>query len=128
MAVAARAETAAVTRAEVRQQDVVPRSVRKHRKRRKAIFIRGVACIVGIVSLLGYIGLYAQITRLGYMRSDLAKQTRQVTMENEALKADIQILSSPDRLSAAADAAGMEPGSSMLYIAVPGGVRVALAE
>lgn len=127
MAVAARtAPKASVT--ERQQQKVSPLISRRHRKRRGVILARTVFCTLAMVSLLGYIGLYAQVTIYGYKRADLVKSIRQIEMENQALRAEIQTLSSPERLAGVASAAGMMPGSDVVYISTRGDVRVARAD
>jgi cell division protein FtsL len=95
---------------------------------RNALVFRAAICIIGGISLLGYIGLYAQVTMYGYSRADLSRQIRQAEMENQALKAEIQTLSSPDRLAAAAQGAGMEPGVQVVYVHRPVNVKIARAE
>lgn len=98
------------------------------RKRRSAMLRRTILCALGMISLLCYVGLYAQVTLYSYHKSDLARQTRQIEMENQALRAEIQMLSSPERLAAVAVGAGMLPGSDVIYIYPDGGVKVAKAD
>jgi cell division protein FtsL len=82
-----------------------------------------------MASLLGYIGMYAQVTMYGYRKAELARELRKVDMQNQALKAEIQMLTSPDRLAAVAESAGMVQSSKIVYIASPGStVNVAKAE
>lgn len=129
MATATATKTAsAAAKTEYRQSDVL-RVSRRHRKRRNAVFVRTLAGVVGMVSLLGYIGMYAQVTMYGYRRAELTRQLRQVDMQNQALKAEIQMLTSPDRLAAVAQSAGMVQNTKIVYIASPGStVNVAKAE
>jgi len=49
-------------------------------------------------------------------------------MKNQALKAEIQTLSSPERLSAAAARAGMAPGVNVVYVPLLDHVKVARAD
>lgn len=126
MAVATR--TVPAVTGKKRERTAAPPVSRRHMKRRSVVMSRTVVCILGILLLLCYIGLYAQVTTYGYHRSDLTHQIRQLDMENQALEAEIQMLSCPQRLAAAAVAAGMEPSSDFIYVSVPGKVKVAKAE
>lgn len=111
-----------------KQHKATPTVSRRRRKKQGVIMARTVLCILVMVSLLGYIGLYAQVTIYGYKRAELARSLRQVEMENQALKAEIQTLSSPDRLAAVATANGMQQSVDVVYISERGAVRVARAE
>ena len=126
MAVATR--TVPVVTGRTRERVVAPPVSRRHKKRRSVVMSRTVACILGMALLFCYIGLYAQITTYGYHRSDLTRQIRQIDMESQALEAEIQVLSSPDRLAAAAIDAGMVPSSDVVYISTPGKINVAKVE
>jgi cell division protein FtsL len=128
MAVAATKTAPRASVTERQQHRVVPPISRRYRKRRGVILARTVLCTLAMVSLLGYIGLYAQVTIYGYKRADLSRSMRQIEMENQALRAEIQTLSSPDRLSAVATASGMTPSSEVVYISTQGDVRVARAD
>ncbi|MEN6521381.1 MAG: hypothetical protein ABFD46_09580 [Armatimonadota bacterium] len=128
MAVAATKTAPRASVTEQQQHKVLPPISRRYRKRRGVILARTVFCILAMVSLLGYIGLYAQVTIYGYKRAELVKNMRQVEMENQALKAEIQTLSSPERLAEVASATGMTPGSDVVYISTHGDVKVARAD
>jgi cell division protein FtsL len=126
MAVATKAATAA-TKTEYQQQIASP-IYRRRRKQRNAVVTQLIIGIVGLLGLLGYIGLYAQVTLYGYQRAELSRQTRQAEMQNQELKAEIQTLSSPERLAVAAKNAGMVPSTRVVYIPGSSKVRVAKAE
>jgi cell division protein FtsL len=72
--------------------------------------------------------MYAQVALYGYQRAELSRLTRQAEMQNQALRAEIQTLSSPERLAEAAKNAGMVPSTKVVYIPGPGSVKVAKAE
>ncbi|MBI2842804.1 MAG: hypothetical protein HYX78_05335 [Armatimonadetes bacterium] len=105
-----------------------PRVSRRRRRMRGVAFTRAVACALGVLFLLGYVGLYAQVTMYGYRRAELSRQIRQAEMENQALRAEIQTLSSPDRLAEAALATGLEPSAKCVYISTPRSMKFAKAE
>jgi len=111
-----------------KQHKAMPPVSRRRRKRQGIIVTRMVLCVLAMVSLLGYIGLYAQVTIYGYKRAELARSLRQIEMENQALRAEIQTLSSPDRLAGVAAANGMQQSVDVVYISERGMVRVARAE
>ncbi|MEN6370877.1 MAG: hypothetical protein ABFD64_02595 [Armatimonadota bacterium] len=128
MAVAATKVAPRASVTEQQQHKVLPPISRRHRKKRGIILVRTVFCALAMVSLLGYIGLYAQVTIYGYKRAELVKNMRQIEMENQVLRAEIQTLSSPEHLAEAASAAGMTPGSDAVYISTRGDVKVARAD
>lgn len=72
--------------------------------------------LVGLCALLVYVGMYAKATKNGYCRSQLATELREARVENQRLRADIQALSSPDRLSQIAKAAGMQQCGEFDYV------------
>ncbi|HOK53931.1 MAG TPA: hypothetical protein PKV43_05660, partial [Armatimonadota bacterium] len=99
----------------------------RQRKRRNALIFRSVLAGLLLVFSLGYIGLYAQVTLYGYRRAELGRQIRQIEMENQALEAEIQTLSSPERVSALAVQSGMKPRDDVVYISPSESISVALA-
>lgn len=101
---------------------------RRRRKNRFSPVIKGVICLVGVLSLLGYVGIYAKATVYGYQRAELVRDIKALTMENQSLKADIVALSSPERLSRVAEGAGMAPGTQVDYIGHVDDVTVAKAD
>jgi len=101
---------------------------RRRKRMRSVILARTVSCVLGMLFLLGYVGLYAQVTLYGYRRADLANQIRQAEMVNQDLRAQIQILTGPDRLAAVAATAGMEPTMKVVCIPAPARVKVAKAD
>ncbi|MDO8683894.1 MAG: hypothetical protein Q7N50_10485 [Armatimonadota bacterium] len=66
--------------------------------------------------LLSYIGVYAKVTKNGYYRANVTSQLREAREENLRLRADIQTLSSPDRLRVIATTAGMQPCNDFDYL------------
>lgn len=110
------------------QQNIAPRVYRRRRKRRNVTIIRSIFCVLGVLFLLAYIGVYAQVTLYGYHISELQRQIRQVDMENQALQADIHTLSSPERLAAVAVAVGMQPSTQSVFISAPESTTVAKAD
>ena len=121
-------KTAAPAESAQRRQQPTPQVSRRRRRKRAAAITRSVICALGIVFLLGYISLYAQVTLYGYRRAELTRQIRDLEMQNQGLRAEIQMLSSPERLSTAAIEAGMVPSASVVYIPRPAGVTVAKAD
>jgi cell division protein FtsL len=109
-------------------QPSAQRKQRKLRKKRNRTFLKGFAYVFGLISLFGYIGVYAQVTSCGYRRAELQKQIRQAEVENSALRAEIEMLSSPGRLSAAAQGAGMTASADSVFIGGQESTRVAKAE
>lgn len=102
--------------------------VSRRRKRRHSVIVaRSVICTLGAIFAFGYIGLYGQVMIYGYHKAEVAKQMRQAKTENQALRAEVQILSSPDRLAAVAVSGGMQPAKEVLYITTPANVNVAKA-
>jgi hypothetical protein len=65
---------------------------------------------------LCYIGVYAKVTKNGYYRSHVLTQLREARAENVRLRADIQMLSSPDRLAKMANASGMQVCDQFDYL------------
>ncbi len=117
----------AVTRTEYRREVVSP-VIKRRRKKRNVVVVRVIAGTIALFGLLCYIGLYAQVTIYGYHKAELSSQIRQMEMQNQAIKAEIQTLSSPDRLAATAIEAGMVPGVDVVYISAPKKVKVARAD
>jgi len=72
--------------------------------------------LIALGILLGYVGMYAKVTKNGYCRSRLSVQVRETRVENQRLRADIQMLSSPDRLAQIAVRAGMQFSGEFDYV------------
>jgi cell division protein FtsL len=75
-----------------------------------------------------YVGFYAMITQKGYERARLSAELKKAKTENEYLHAELRVLSSPDRLAAAAVSAGMIPSENVQIVRIPTSVTVAKAE
>ncbi len=105
-----------------------PRSQRRLKRKRKTAILGVVASIVGLVGPFCYIGMYAQVTRCGYNTAALQKQIRQAEAENASLTTEIQMLSSPGRLSSAAISAGMAPSVQSVFIGGQESTRIAKVE
>lgn len=105
------------------------RPKRRSARRRKQSGLRKILVLASAMTvLLGYIGVYAQVTHTGYRRAELLTELRSERLENEALRVEIQQLTSPDRLASAAQMAGMLPGTEMNFISSPEPVAVASAD
>jgi cell division protein FtsL len=79
----------------------------------------GAAVIMTLVLLMAflcYIGVYAKMTKNGYYRSHLLSQLREARVDNLRLRADIQSLSSPDRLAKIATDSGMQVCDQFDYL------------
>jgi cell division protein FtsL len=72
--------------------------------------------LIALGILLGYVGVYAKVTKNGYCRARLNAQVRETRVENQRLRADIQMLSSPDRLGRIAMSAGMQFSGDFDYV------------
>ena len=75
--------------------------------------------------LLAYVGVYAKVTKNGYCRARVNSQLHEALVENQRLKADIQVLTSPDRLAQVATAVGMRQCERFDYFRGPSTVVVA---
>jgi len=84
------------------------------------------AMMLALVVFLAYIGVYAKVTKNGYYRSSQVGRLREARAENQRLRADIQILSSPERLRRIAEKAGMRQCQAFDYL--PGRATVVVAE
>jgi len=83
---------------------------------------------VAITFILAYVGMYARVTDIGYRRAALLAELRRVRLENEALRVEIQALTSPERLSAAAYALGMTQEMQVSFVPTEQPINVASAE
>jgi hypothetical protein len=75
-----------------------------------------IVMLLALSVLLMYVGVYAKVTKNGYHRSHLVAELREARMENMRLRADIQMLSSPDRLAQIATTSGMQTGNQFDYV------------
>lgn len=110
-----------------KERNVQPRMSKRRRSRSR----RMLACLGAAVLLSGlmcYVGLYAMITQKGYERARLSAELKKAKTENEYLQAELRVLSSPDRLAAAAVSAGMIPSENVQIVRIPTSVAVAKAE
>ena len=90
-------------------------SARSSRLGRSEMRLMGLATICTAVAcalLLLYLAAYAQVTRLGIDQAQARTQLRQFQIRNELLEAERNALESPQRIDAAAAAAGMVPRGS----------------
>lgn len=124
MAVALRqnTETTYVTR---RMPRAVRTRVRRRRRSRFSQFIRMLMPVVGVAMLFGWVAIYANVTVTGYNRSRLTEQCRIERLKNERLKVECSRLSSPHKVTAAAQKAGMIYATSYDYIHLPQSVASA---
>lgn len=127
MAVVTRA-AAGAARAEKSRVTLPPVTRRRMRKKRNTMVSRVVIGFVVVGALIGYVGIYAQVTMCGYNSAALARQTRQLETENQAVSAQIEALSSPERFAAAAEKAGMVQSPNPIYLSVSGRTKVARAD
>jgi cell division protein FtsL len=109
------------------QTQFSPRARRRRVRRRNAKMLKALFCVIVAGCSLGYVGTYAQVARCGYHKWDLQSKIRQAEATNQSLTGDIQMLSSPARLSAAAAAAGMQQSSATMFIGSPRTAKVAKA-
>lgn len=69
-----------------------------------------------LMVFLCYIGVYAKTTKNGYYRSHLLSELREARVENVRLRADIQTMSSPERLAKIASDSGMQVCDQFDYL------------
>ncbi|MDO8587976.1 MAG: hypothetical protein Q7T82_13185 [Armatimonadota bacterium] len=86
-----------------------------------------VVTLTVLAVMLSYIGVYAKVTKNGYYRAHLVAQLREARVQNVRLRADIQALSSPERLGQVAMESGMQVCSQVDYLE-PGSQTMVVAE
>ena len=96
---------------------------RKRNGMRKSLLLAAAMALI-----LGYVGMYAQVTNAGYQRAALLSELRNQRIENEALLVEYRNLTDPKRLQAAAESADMQLGTEISYISSPDPVAVAKAD
>jgi cell division protein FtsL len=72
--------------------------------------------LILLMVLLCYVGVYAKVTKNGYYRSHLLSELREARVKNVRLRADIQTLSSPERLAEIASGSGMQVCDQFDYL------------
>jgi cell division protein FtsL len=118
----------ALVASELRKDATKRRPKRRAAKRKRSGVCRILLLAAAVALILGYVGIYAQVTHAGYRRAALLSELRQQRLENEALRVQFQNLTSPERLNAAAQAAGMLPSTEISYIGAPKPIAVARAD
>lgn len=118
----------ALAASELRKDATTRRPKRRVVKRKRSGVCRILLLAAAVVLILGYVGMYAQVTHAGYQRAALLSELREQRLENEALRVEFQNLTSPERLNAAAQAAGMLPSTEISYIDSPKPVALARAD
>lgn len=109
-AVAARSAAAEVQREnEVREVQSTRRIIKRRRKVarwKSPKFLLGMLC-AGLVCGFCFVNTYANLAKTGYSRDELTNIYNQEKLENEQLKVQWNLLSSPRNVTAAAEKAGM---------------------
>ncbi len=99
--------------------------VRRRRRSRFSQFVKMIMPVVGVAMLFGWVAVYANVTVTGYNRSRLTEQCRVERLKNERLKVECSRLSSPHKVTAAAQRAGMIYATRYDYIHLPQSVASA---
>jgi cell division protein FtsL len=115
----------------IKQQENNKKRLVRRKARRNPLFASGLKCLA-IATVIGglmcYVGLYAKITQNGYYKAKLAGELKAAKMQNQYLRADMQMLSNPDRLAVAATQAGMQQSERVLVVRVAKPVALAQAD
>lgn len=103
---------------------------RKHVNILRALMHNQMACILllavaVLLLLIPYASAYARVTQKGYHKADLLSHLRNVRLESESLRLDLEALRQPDRIAQFAVANGMEQSSKMAYLRPTGEPRLA---
>jgi len=109
-------------------EHVVERAVRKRKKALRAAVSRVIISVLLIAFVIGYIGAYAQLRLYGYKKCEYVKVQRKLIAENLSIKAEIDQLAEPDRVSAIAEQDGFVAGSEIYRLGQVSSVKVAKAE
>lgn len=107
---------------------VVKRAVRRRKKAFRAVAARVIISVLLIVFVIGYIGAYAQLRLYGYRKCEYVKEQRQLIAENLSIRAEIDKLSEPDRISSIAEQDGFVAGSEIYRLGQVSSVKLAKAE
>ncbi|MHB9037336.1 MAG: hypothetical protein ACYC64_11775 [Armatimonadota bacterium] len=124
MAVAVRqkTDTAGVTRQTPRAKRARTRRLRFVRLRR---VLKMLFPLLFVGMLFGWVAVYANVTVTGYNRARLTTECRTEKLKNERLKVEYSRLSSPHKVVAAAEQAGMVYATQYDYIHPPQAVASA---
>jgi len=109
-------------------EHVVERAVRRRRKAFRAVALRVIVSVLLIGFVIGYIGVYAQLRLYGYKKCEYVKEQRRLVAENLSIRAEIDKLSEPDRVSSIAEQDGFVAGSDVYRLGQVSSVKLAKAE
>jgi len=98
----------------------------KPRRRRRANLLHTLthnrmACVLMLAAAVSfllsvYVSAYARATENGYQRTGLLSHLRQVRLENESLRVQLEELRQPGEIAAFAARTGMEQGKRMAFL------------
>ena len=92
----------------------------RRRVARRTPFVLLIVTVLG-VGLVALLLLNTGVAQDSFQLTDLRRQSALLQDREEALEQEIAQLSTPDRLAKEAERLGMQPGSSPVFIEVPGG-------
>ena len=109
-----------------RRHEIARAAAFRPRRRRRANLVHALthnrmACVLMLAAavsfLLGvYVSAYARATESGYERTELLSYLRQVRLENESLRLQLEGLRQPDEIAAFALESSMEQGKKMAFL------------
>ncbi len=107
---------------------VVERAVRRRKKERRAAVLKVIFSVLLIVFVVGYISAYAQLRMYGYKKCEYVREQKRLLAENLSIKAEIDQLAGPDRISAIAEKDGLVLSDGVYRLGQASNVKVAKAE
>ena len=111
--------------AQRRHEAARPVAFRPRRRRRgnllRALTHNRMACVLMVAAAVSfllsvYVSAYARATEHGYERTELLSYLRQVRLENESLRLELEGRRQPDEIAAFATGSGMEQGQKMAFL------------
>ncbi|WP_301002407.1 hypothetical protein [Capsulimonas corticalis] len=107
-----------------RTAESAPASVRPSQKRKsvdrlarseaRLMMAAGTCTTIFCAILVIYLAAYARVTNLGLAQSHARVQLRQLSQDNQTLRAQLAQVQSPDRIVAQAKSLGMTPGANQV--------------
>ena len=112
--------SSAVRRNDVsRRKEVAKHVPAKRRPRAARKLYRIVLPILALAFLFGYVNLYANLAVTNVSRSKLLDMCREAKIENERLKIDLAVRSSPNNIVEVANKSGMVYATEYDYLDAP---------
>lgn len=87
----------------------------------RILIVAAAACIIAKV----YVGAYAGNQEKGYQKSDLSIRLRQIRLENDRLRLELDRLRQPDAITQFAISNGMKQSDEMAYLDPPNQPNIA---